>query len=81
MAMDELAQRELPTVLDAQQVAQLLSLNIDYVRRLSRQGVIPAHRIQGGRRFHYFKDEILDWLRRQPVHHDQDAAHERERAT
>lgn len=56
-----------PPVLDAGQVARLLNLNIDYVRRLSREGVIPAHRIPGGRSFRYLKDEIIDWLRSQPA--------------
>lgn len=64
---------DLPAVLDAGQVARLLNLNIDYVRKLSRQGVLPAHRLPGGRTFRYFKDEVLDWLREQPVHH-QDTA-------
>lgn len=61
---------DLPAVLDAGQVARLLNLNIDYVRKLSRQGVLPAHRLPGGRTFRYFKDEVLDWLREQPVHHE-----------
>ncbi len=65
---------ELPTLLDADQVARLLGLNLDYVRRLSREGVIPAHRIPGGRKFHYFKDEVLDWLRRQPANAEAPAA-------
>ena len=56
-----------PAVLDAAQVARLLSLNIDYVRKLSREGVLPAHRLPNGRTFRYFKDEVLDWLREQPV--------------
>jgi len=69
-------ERELPPVLDAGQVATLLGLNIDYVRKLSRQGVLPAHRLPGGRTFRYFKDEVLDWLRAQPVHHAPEPAHE-----
>ncbi len=56
-----------PPVLDAAQVARLLNLNIDYVRKLSREGVLPAKRLPGGRTFRYFKDEILDWLRAQSV--------------
>lgn len=60
-----------PPVLDAGQVARLLGLNIDYVRRLSREGVIPAHRIPGGRSFRYLKDEIIDWLRAQPATMDE----------
>jgi excisionase family DNA binding protein len=62
------AEQDLPTILDAAQVARLLSLNIDYVRKLSREGVLPAHRLPHGRTFRYFRDEILDWLRDQPVH-------------
>jgi excisionase family DNA binding protein len=56
-----------PPVLDAAQVARLLNLNIDYVRKLSREGVLPAKRLPGGRTFRYFRDEILDWLRAQTV--------------
>lgn len=70
---------ELPTVLDADQVARLLSLNLDYVRRLSRNGVIPAHRIPGGRKFHYFKDEVLDWLRQQPANAEREPQRDPER--
>lgn len=58
---------ELPEVLDTAQVAQLLSLSIDYVRKKSREGVIPAHKIPRGREYRYFKGEILEWLRRQPA--------------
>ena len=64
---DDRALRDLPPVLDAAQVARLLQLNIDYVRKLSRSGVLPAHKLPGGRTFRYLKDEVLDWLRLQPV--------------
>jgi excisionase family DNA binding protein len=70
MASENPSDRDLPTVLDAAQVARLLNLNLDYVRKLSREGVLPAHRLPGGRTFRYFKDEVLDWLRAQPVHGD-----------
>jgi len=72
MATDFPSDRDLPTVLDAAQVARLLNLNLDYVRKLSRDGVLPAHRLPGGRTFRYFKDEVLDWLRAQPVHSDEE---------
>lgn len=65
---------EYPPVLDAAQVARLLNLNLDYVRKLSRQGVLPAHRLPGGRTFRYLKDEIIEWLRQQPVHGERDDA-------
>lgn len=70
MAEKPESETDLPDVLDAGQVARLLNLNIDYVRKLSRQGILPAHRLPGGRAFRYFKDEVLAWLRNQPVHHE-----------
>lgn len=59
---------DFPPVLDTAMVAELLDMNIDTVRRLSRDGILPAHRVPGGRTFKYLKDEVLDWLREQPVH-------------
>lgn len=56
-----------PPVLDAAMVADLLQMNIDTVRRLSREGVLPAHRVPGGRAFKYLKDEVIEWLRAQPA--------------
>ncbi len=76
MANQTPSDRDLPTVLDAAQVARLLNLNLDYVRKLSREGVLPAHRLPGGRTFRYFKDEVLDWLRAQPVHSDDELSEE-----
>jgi excisionase family DNA binding protein len=58
---------DLPLVLDAAQVARLLNLNIDYVRKLTRQGTLPASRLPGGRTYRYFRDDILEWLRAQRV--------------
>lgn len=60
-------------VLTAEDVADLLRLNIDYVRKKSREGVIPCHRLPGGRTFRYFRGEVLDWLRSLPVG---DASHD-----
>jgi excisionase family DNA binding protein len=62
-----MADEEFPQVLDAAQVAQLLGLSLDHVRKLSREGVLPAKRIPGGRVFRYFQDDVLDWLRAQDV--------------
>ena len=55
-----------PPVLTTEQVAELLHMNIDTVRRLSREGVLPCHRVPGGRTFKYLYDEIIDWLRHLP---------------
>jgi len=54
-------------VLDAAEVARLLRLNVDYVRKLSREGVLPAHKLPGGRTFRYIRGEVLEWLSRQPA--------------
>lgn len=59
---------DFPPVLDAAMVSELLGLNIDTIRRLSREGVIPSHRLPGGRTFRYLKDEVIEWLRQQPAH-------------
>jgi hypothetical protein len=40
-----------PPALDSEQVAELLRMNIDTVRRLSREGVILSHRVPGSRNF------------------------------
>ena len=55
-----------PDILTAAQVAELLDMNLDYVRKLSREGTIPAHKMPRGRVFRYFKDEIVGWLRELP---------------
>jgi len=67
VAESRTAEDDYPPVLDAAQVARLLQLNIDYVRKLSREGVLPAHKLPGGRTFRYFKEEVLDWLREQRI--------------
>lgn len=55
-----------PPVLTTEQVGELLHMNIDTVRRLSREGVLPCHRVPGGRTFKYLYDEIIEWLRALP---------------
>ncbi len=57
-----------PEVMDTAQVAEMLQLNIDTIRRLSRDGQLPSHRLPGGRSFRFLKDEVINWLRDQPAH-------------
>lgn len=59
---------EFPDILTAAHVAEMLGMNLDYVRKMSRQGKIPAHKMPGGRAFRYFKDEVVEWLRGLPAH-------------
>lgn len=56
-----------PPILDAAQVAELLGMNVQMVRRYAREGRIPAYKLPGGRVFHFILEEIVDWLRKHPA--------------
>lgn len=60
--------QDYPQVLDSAMVAEMLGMNVQVVRRMAREGTIPAYRLPGGRSFRFFRDEVLDWLRGFPVH-------------
>ncbi|NND01212.1 MAG: helix-turn-helix domain-containing protein [Acidimicrobiia bacterium] len=59
-----------PQVLDTAMVADMLGMNVQVVRRMAREGTIPAYRLPGGRSFRFFRDEVLDWLKSFPVQSD-----------
>ena len=69
---------EYPQVLDTAMVAEMLGMNVQVVRRMAREGSIPAYRLPGGRSFRFFRDEVLDWLRSFPVAADEAAEAELE---
>jgi len=56
-----------PQVLDTAMVAEMLGMNVQVVRRMAREGSIPAYRLPGGRSFRFFRDEVLEWLKSYPV--------------
>lgn len=58
---------EYPPVLDTALVAELLGMNVQVVRRLAREGKMPAYRLPGGRAFRFFRDEVLEWLKGFPI--------------
>jgi excisionase family DNA binding protein len=58
---------EYPPILDAAQVAELLGMNVQMVRRYAREGRLPAYRLPGGRTFKFFRDEIYEFVRSHPV--------------
>lgn len=62
-----------PEVMDSAMVAEMLGMNVQIVRRMAREGEIPAYRLPGGRTFRFFRNEVLDWLRGFPVVADEDA--------
>ena len=59
---------EFPPVLDTAMVAEMLSMNVDVVRRMAREGDLPAYRLPGARSFRFFRDEIMEYVRSFPVH-------------
>jgi len=56
-----------PPILDAAQVAELLGMNVQMVRRYAREGRLPAYKLPGGRTFKFFRDEIYAFLREHPA--------------
>lgn len=48
-------------------VGELLQMSPVHVRRLAREGVIPAYRIEGVRAFKFKRDEVLNWFENQKV--------------
>ncbi|HVR31737.1 MAG TPA: helix-turn-helix domain-containing protein [Acidimicrobiia bacterium] len=58
---------DLPPILDAAQVADLLGMNVQMVRKYAREGRLPAYKLPGGRTFKFFRDEIFETLRANPV--------------
>lgn len=65
--MSEDRKVDFPPILDAAQVAELLGMNVQMVRRYAREGRLPAYKLPGGRTFKFFRDEIFDWVKAHPV--------------
>lgn len=58
---------DFPPIMDTAMVAEFLGLNVQIVRKYARDGVIPAYRPEGTRPLHFFRDEVVAWLRASPV--------------
>ncbi len=56
-----------PPIMDTAMVGELLQMSPVHVRRLAREGVIPAYRIEGVRAFKFKRDEVLGWFENQKV--------------
>ena len=48
--------------MDTHQLAELLNVNEQIIRAWVRDGITPAHRKPGGRKFTFLRHEIFDWL-------------------
>ncbi len=62
-----MAKEDLPPILDAAQVADLLGMNVQMVRRYAREGRLPAYKLPGGRVFKFFRDDLFEFIRAHPV--------------
>jgi excisionase family DNA binding protein len=55
-----------PPIMTTAQAAELLSVHVEYLRRMVREGRIPAHRFPGGREIRFVRDELITWVSEQP---------------
>ena len=50
-------------ILGANEVADLLGMDVQMIRKYAREGRLPAYRLPGGRTFKFFRSEVLDFVR------------------
>ncbi|HUI47365.1 MAG TPA: helix-turn-helix domain-containing protein [Acidimicrobiia bacterium] len=55
-----------PEILTTALAAEMLHVHIEYLRKMVREGRIPAHRFPGGREMRFLRDELIAWVREQP---------------
>jgi len=55
-----------PEILTTALAAEMLHVNVEYLRRMVREDRIPAHRFPGGRGIRFLRDELIAWVREQP---------------
>ena len=55
-----------PPILTTAQAAELLSVHVEYLRRMVREERIPAHRFPEGREIRFLRDELIAWVADQP---------------
>ncbi len=67
-AAPDAAGSAIPEVLTTAMAANLLHVHVEYLRKMVRDGRIPAHRFPGGREIRFLRDELIDWVRAQPGH-------------
>jgi excisionase family DNA binding protein len=56
-----------PPILTTAQVAELLDLNARTVLLMAADGRLPASRLPGSRKFHFFLEDVLDTLKQHRV--------------
>lgn len=58
----ERIREQYPPILTTAQVAELLDLNPRTVLLMAGDGRLPASRLPGSRKFHFFLEDVLDTL-------------------
>lgn len=56
-----------PSVIDTAEVAELLRMNVQMVRKYAREGRLPAYQLPGSRVYRFIYSEIIDYIRAHPV--------------
>lgn len=56
-----------PSVIDTSQVAELLRMNVQMVRKYAREGRLPAYQLPGSRVYRFIHSEVIDYIRAHPV--------------
>jgi excisionase family DNA binding protein len=75
-AMPDLEAERFPPILTTAMAAELLHVHVEYLRRMVREGRIPAHRFPGGREIRFHRDELIEWVRAQPGYNRSPSAEE-----
>jgi excisionase family DNA binding protein len=57
-----------PQILTTAMAAEMLSVHVEYLRKMVREGRIPAHRFPQGREIRFLRDELIAWVAAQPGH-------------
>ena len=58
---------EYPPIVTTAQVAELLGLNPRTVLLMAADGRLPASRLPGSRKFHFFLDDVIDTLKQHMI--------------
>ena len=59
-------QSSYPEILTTAMASEMLHVHVEYLRRMVREGRIPAHRFPEGREIRFLRDELLEWVKAQP---------------
>lgn len=57
-------------VINAEEAARLLGLDVLQVRRLAQKGGLPAYRLPGGRKYKFFLSEVQAFAASRPAEPD-----------